>query len=96
MEKGGKRGSLAEAPSDCNENAFERESAASKVRFFMGIFSVLSITLQFALLSLLLQLDRTSNTSRQKINLPTDQGGYDESKTTDEKLSARRIQIYWE
>ena len=42
-----------------------------------------------------LQLDWTSNTSRQKINLPTNQKGYDKSETTDEKLSARRIQIYW-
>ena len=32
--------------------------------------------------------------SRQKINLPTNQKGYDKSETTDEKLSARRIQIY--
>ena len=40
-----------------------------------------------------LQLDWTSNTSRQKINLPTNQKGYDKSETTDEKLSARRIQI---
>ena len=30
-----------------------------------------------------------------KINLPTNQKGYDKSETTDEKLSARRIQIYW-
>ena len=42
-----------------------------------------------------LQLDWTSNTSRQKINLPANQKGYDKSETTDEKLSARRIQIYW-
>ena len=31
----------------------------------------------------------------QKINLPTNQRGYDKSETTDEKLSARRIQIFW-
>ena len=37
------------------------------------------------------QLDWTSNTSRQKINLPANQKGYDKSETTDEKLSARRI-----
>ena len=41
-----------------------------------------------------LQLDWTSNTSRQKINLPTNQRGYDNSETTVGKLSARRIQIY--
>ena len=42
-----------------------------------------------------IQLEWTSNTSRQKNNLPTNQKGYDKSETTDEKLSARRIQIYW-
>ena len=41
----------------------------------------------------ILQLDWTSNMSRQKINLPTSQKSYDKSETTDEKLSARRIQI---
>ena len=40
-----------------------------------------------------LQLDWTSNTSRQKINLPADQKGYDTSETTVGKLSARKIQI---
>ena len=40
-----------------------------------------------------LQLDWTSNMSRQKNNLPTNQEGYEKSETTDEKLSARRIQI---
>ena len=39
------------------------------------------------------QLDWTPSTSRRKINLPANQKGYDESDTTDEKLSARRIQI---
>ena len=39
-------------------------------------------------------LDWTSNTSRRKINLPTNQKGYDKSETTDEKLLARRIQIF--
>ena len=29
-----------------------------------------------------------------KINLPTNQRAYDKSETTDEKLSARRIQIF--
>ena len=29
-----------------------------------------------------------------KINLPTNQKGYDKSETTDEKVSARRIQIF--
>ena len=41
-----------------------------------------------------LQLDWTSNTSRQKINLPTNQRGYDTFETTVGKLSASRIQIY--
>ena len=42
-----------------------------------------------------IQLNWTSNTSRQTINLPTNQKGYDKSETTIEKLSARRIQICW-
>ena len=29
-----------------------------------------------------------------KVNLPTNQKGYDNSETTDKKLSARRIQIF--
>ena len=41
-----------------------------------------------------LQLDWTSNTSRQKNILPTNQKGYDTFETTVGKLSARRIQIY--
>ena len=41
-----------------------------------------------------LQLDWTSNTSRQKINFPAHQKGYDNSETTIGKLLARRIQIY--
>ena len=40
-----------------------------------------------------LQLDCLCNTSRQKINLPTNQRGYDTFETTVGKLSARRIQI---
>ena len=40
-----------------------------------------------------LQLDWTSNTSRQKINFPTNRKGYDNSETTVGKLSAGRIQI---
>ena len=40
-----------------------------------------------------LQLDWTSNASRQKINLPMNQKGYDNFETTMRKLSARRIQI---
>ena len=39
------------------------------------------------------QLDWTANTSRQKINLPTNQKGYDTFETTVGKLSTRRIQI---
>ena len=39
------------------------------------------------------QLDWTSNTSRQKNNLPTNQKGYGTCETTVEKLSARKIQI---
>ena len=31
-----------------------------------------------------------------KINLPTNQKGYDKSETTDKKLSARRTQIFWD
>ena len=45
------------------------------------------------LLLLLLQLDQTSNTSRQKNNLPANQKGYNTFETTVEKLSTRRIQI---
>ena len=41
-----------------------------------------------------LQLDWTSNKSRQKTNLPTNQKGYDTFETTVEKLLARRSQIY--
>ena len=41
----------------------------------------------------LIKLDWTSNSNRQKINLPTNQEGCDKSETMDEKLSARRIQI---
>ena len=40
------------------------------------------------------QLDWTSNTSRQKINFPTNQKGDDNSETIVGKLSARRIQIF--
>ena len=40
-----------------------------------------------------LQLDWTSNTSRRKINLPTNQKGYDNPKNTVRKLPGRRIQI---
>ena len=39
------------------------------------------------------QLDWISNTSRRKINLPTNQNGYDTFETTVGKLSARRIHI---
>ena len=39
------------------------------------------------------QLDWTSNTSRQKNNFPKNQKGYDKSETTVGKLLARRIQI---
>ena len=42
---------------------------------------------------LYIQLDWTSNTSRQKNNLPANQKGYDTFETTVGKLSARRIQI---
>ena len=42
---------------------------------------------------LLLQLDWMPNMSRQKIDLPTNQEGYNNSETTTGKLSARRIQI---
>ena len=42
----------------------------------------------------LLQLDWASNTSRQRINLPANQKGYDTFETTVGKLSARRIQIF--
>ena len=45
------------------------------------------------LLPVRLQLDWTSITSRQKINLPANQKGYDTVETTVGKLSARRIQI---
>ena len=41
-----------------------------------------------------LQLDLDLQYNRQKINLPTNQKGCDNSETTVEKLSARRIQIY--
>ena len=41
-----------------------------------------------------LQLGWTSNTSRQKNNLPVNQKGYDKSETINEKASTRRIQIY--
>ena len=40
-----------------------------------------------------LQLEWTSSISRQKINLPTNQKSYDNSKTTVGKLLARRNQI---
>ena len=40
------------------------------------------------------QLDLTPNTSRQKINLPANQKGYDNSEITVGKLSARTIQIF--
>ena len=40
-----------------------------------------------------LQLDWTSNTSRRKINLLTNQKGYDNFETNVGKFSARRIQI---
>ena len=39
------------------------------------------------------KLDWTSNTSRQKNNLPANQKGYNTFETTVGKLSARRIQI---
>ena len=40
-----------------------------------------------------IQLDWTPSRRTQKINLPTNQKGYDNSETTVGKLSARRIQI---
>ena len=43
---------------------------------------------------LCLQLDFRSARHTRKINLPANQKGYDNSETTNEKLSARRIQIY--
>ena len=42
----------------------------------------------------ILQLDWTSNMSRQQINLSANQKGYDTFETTVGKLSARRIQIF--
>ena len=41
-----------------------------------------------------LQLDCRSARRTRKINLLVNQKGYDNSETTDEKLSARRIQIF--
>ena len=46
-----------------------------------------------ALNKLAVQLDCLCVTSRQKINLPTNQRSYDTFETTVGKLSARRIQI---
>ena len=40
-----------------------------------------------------IQLDWTPSRRTQKINLPANQKGYDNSETTIRKLSARRIQI---
>ena len=51
-------------------------------------------TQQDQLKGVLLQLDWMSKTSRQKNNLPTNQKGDDNSKTTVGRLLARRIQIY--
>ena len=42
-----------------------------------------------------IQLDWTPSRNTGKINLPTNQKGYDDSVTTVEKLSAKRIQIVW-
>ena len=41
-----------------------------------------------------IQLDWTSSRIWQNINLSANQKGYDESDTTGEKLSARRIQTF--
>ena len=46
-----------------------------------------------ALLFRVIQLDWMSNTSRQKINSPANQKGYDTFEATVGKLSARRIRI---
>ena len=46
------------------------------------------------LVKMYVQLDWVSIISRQKINLPANHKSYDNSETTDEKLLARRIQIF--
>ena len=43
----------------------------------------------------LYMLDCRSARHTQKMNLPTNQKGYDNSETTAGKLSTRRIQIFW-
>ena len=57
------------------------------------IFVLNSISTQELIKPIGVQLDWTSNTSRQKINFLTNQRGYDKSETTIRKLSTRRIQI---
>ena len=41
-----------------------------------------------------LEVDWTPNMSQQRINLPVNQKGWDNSETTIGKLSVRKIQIY--
>ena len=72
---------------DCSYNIFENKETVIET-YFRVSFCFLHIRGTYSI-----QLDLPSETDTLIINLPHDREGYDESKTTYEKLSARKIQL---
>ena len=70
---------------DCSYNIFENKETVIET-YFRVSFCFLHIRGTYSI-----QLDLPSETDTLIINLPHDREGYDESKTTYEKLSSRRI-----
>ena len=72
-----------------------RTNLSQVTRFSPGAFAChRDMLLDASLVVHLLQLDCQSARRTQKINLPTNQKGYDTFETTVGKISARRIQIF--